>query len=67
MKVSFINGSPKLGTSTSELMITYLTPFIKENEISIYNIRKMDLSEMQFGEITRKRLVKCLFLHSLYM
>ena len=65
MKVSFINGSPKLGTSTSELMITYLTPFIKENEISIYNIRKMDLSEMQFGEITRSEVL--IFAFPLYV
>ena len=33
MKICIINGSPKMGNSTSELLIEYLMPFIKRNEI----------------------------------
>lgn len=41
MKICIINGSPKAGESTSELLIGYLMSFIKENEVITYNVREM--------------------------
>lgn len=51
MKVSIINGSPKAGKSTSELLIQYFLPFIRETEAAVYNVRGMDLSETQLAKI----------------
>ncbi|MBD5082346.1 MAG: hypothetical protein HDT44_11370 [Ruminococcaceae bacterium] len=51
MKICIINGSPKANNSTSELLIGYLMPFIKENEIITYRISKRDFSEIQFSQI----------------
>lgn len=51
MRISIINGSPKTGTSTSELLIKYLVPLIEENEIVAYKISKADLTEIQFENI----------------
>ncbi len=36
MKICIINGNPKVGKNASELLIGYLMPFIKENEITTY-------------------------------
>lgn len=51
MKISIINGSPKASKSISQLLIEYLIPFIGGNETAIYNVCKMELSEMQFSQI----------------
>ena len=51
MKICIINGSPKAGKSTSGLLIGYLMPFIKGNEIITYNVCKMDFSQIQFSPI----------------
>lgn len=51
MKICMINGSPKTSKSISELLIEYLMPLIKGNEIITYNVCKIDFSEMQFSHI----------------
>lgn len=51
MKISIINGSPKGGKSTSELMIGHLTAKISDCEVKIYNICKKILSEEQYTNI----------------
>lgn len=51
MKISIINGSPKPGKSTSELLIQYFKPLLGENRTTVYNICRMDLTEIQFAEI----------------
>ena len=51
MKISIINGSPKLGKSTSELMIDYLFKELGEQEIQIYSIAKTALTNMQITEL----------------
>ena len=51
MKICIINGSPKVGRSTSGLLIGYLMPFIKENEIITYNVCGMDFSRVQYSKI----------------
>lgn len=51
MKICIINGSPKSGKSTSELLIGYLMPFIKGNEIITYNLCEMAFSKAQFSLI----------------
>lgn len=65
MKISVINGSPKLGESTSGLIIKYLIPLIHENEINIYNIKKMNSSKMQFGDIDNSEVL--IFVFPLYV
>lgn len=47
MKICIINGSPKASKSTSELLIEYLMPFIKGNEVVTYNVFKTDFSQIQ--------------------
>lgn len=51
MKISIINGSPKGGKSTSELMIGYLTAGMSDYDVKIYNICKTILSEEQYTNI----------------
>lgn len=51
MKICMINGSPKAGKSTSELLIGYLLPFLKGNEIIMYPMREIDFSQTQFSQI----------------
>lgn len=51
MNISIINGSPKPGKSTTELMIEYLIPFISENTVSIHNINRANWDKIQFAEI----------------
>lgn len=51
MKIIIINGSPKLGDSTSELMIQYLTSAINGHEIISYNVNRAPLTEAQFDEM----------------
>lgn len=51
MRISIINGSPKVGASTSGLLIEYLIPLICGNEIMNYNINKADLTEIQIDKI----------------
>ncbi|NBH15134.1 hypothetical protein D3Z36_13345 [Lachnospiraceae bacterium] len=51
MKISIINGSPKPGKSTTELMIEYLIPFISDNRVSVYHINRTNWDKIQFAEI----------------
>lgn len=52
MKISIINGSPKSGKSTSELMIKYLIPKIcNNNEVEVYNIFKGSLTDSQLTNV----------------
>ncbi|MDD3339854.1 MAG: hypothetical protein PHS82_13485 [Lachnospiraceae bacterium] len=52
MKISIINGSPKLGKSTSELIVEYLTPLIsKNNSIEVFNTNTTALNEGQLSGI----------------
>lgn len=51
MKICIINGSPKTSESTSGLLIGYLMPFIKENEVITYNVCEMVFSKTQFSLI----------------
>lgn len=51
MKISIINGSPKLKKSTSELMIEYLMPFISENRVFVHHINSADWDTIRFAEI----------------
>lgn len=65
MKICIINGSPKASKSTSELLIGYLIPFIKENEIITYNVCETDFSEMQFSQIQSSKVL--IFAFPLYI
>lgn len=44
MKICIMNGSPKTAESTSDLLIEYLTSFLKGNEVVTYNVCKTDFS-----------------------
>lgn len=65
MKICIINGSPKASKSTSELLIGYLTPFIKGNEIITYNLCETDFSEKQFLQIQSSEVL--IFVFPLYI
>ncbi|MDK2586820.1 hypothetical protein QOZ83_13225 [Romboutsia sedimentorum] len=51
MKITLINGSPKLGESTSGLILEYLKPLIEKSTICEYNINKNLPTNEQFNEI----------------
>lgn len=53
MKIGIINGSPKPGESNSGIMIEYISSLIGGQEITIYNIGKVGLTEEQFAEISK--------------
>lgn len=65
MKICIINGSPKASKSTSELLIGYLIPFIRGNEIITYNVTETDFSEMQFSQIQSSEVL--IFVFPLYI
>lgn len=65
MKICIINGSPKTGKSISELLIEYLMPFIKGNEIATYNVCKTDFSATQFSQIQSCKVL--IFVFPLYV
>ncbi len=65
MKICIINGSPKAGKSTSELLIEYLMPFIKGNEIITYKVCKTTLSKTQFSQIQSSKIL--IFAFPLYI
>lgn len=65
MKICIINGSPKTNKSTSELLIGYLIPFIKENEIITYNVCEINLSKAQFSRIQSSEIL--IFAFPLYI
>ena len=65
MKICIINGSPKPGKSTSELLIGYLMPFIKGNEVITYNVCEMDFSKTQFSQIQSSEVL--IFAFPLYI
>lgn len=65
MKISIINGSPKAGNSTSELLIEYLMPFIKDNDIITYKVCKATLSKAQFSQIQSSEVL--IFTFPLYI
>lgn len=52
MRIAMINGSPKLGKSTSGMMLEKMKTFINaEHETTFYNINKNPLNEDQYTEI----------------
>lgn len=57
MRISIINGSPKLGESTSALLIAYLTGFLSGN----YTVYKPNNSEPQISEIVGSDAVVFVF------
>ena len=61
MKICIINGSPKVSKSTSELLIEYLMPFIKGNEIVTYNACKTDFFKTQFSQIQSSEVIVFVF------
>lgn len=61
MKICIINGSPKVSKSTSELLIEYLMPFIKGNEIVTYNVCKTDFFKTQFSQIQSSEVIVFVF------
>lgn len=65
MKISIINGSPKVSKNVSELLIEYLMPYIKGNEIVTYNVCKIDLSKIQFSQIQSSEVL--IFAFPLYV
>ena len=65
MKICIINGSPKASTSTSELLIGYLIPFIKGNEVVRYNVCEIDFSKTQFTQIQSSEVL--IFVFPLYI
>ncbi|MFG6393571.1 MAG: hypothetical protein K1W24_05230 [Lachnospiraceae bacterium] len=65
MKICIINGSPKTSKSISQLLIRYLMPFIKGNEIVIYNLCKIDFSKMPFSQIQSSEVI--IFAFPLYI
>lgn len=65
MKISIVNGSPKAEASTSRLMIEYLTPFIGNNEITVYSIGKKDLTNAQFADMQNSEAL--IFVFPLYI
>ena len=65
MKICIINGSPKSSKSTSELLIGYFMPFIKENGIITFNLHENDFSEMQFAQIRSSEVL--IFVFPLYI
>ena len=65
MKICIINGSPKAGESTSELLIGYLMSFIKENEVITYNVREMFFYNTQFSLIQHSDVL--IFVFPLYI
>ncbi len=65
MKICIINGSPKTGKSTSELLIEYLMPFIKGNEVVTYHLCKRDFSQAQFSQIQSSQVL--IFAFPLYV
>lgn len=65
MKISIINGSPKVGASTSELLIGYFLPFVEQEEVTVYNFNKRELSETQLEQIQHSDAL--IFAFSLYI
>lgn len=65
MKICIINGSPKESKSTSELLIGYLMPFIKGNEVTTYHVCEMDFSKTQFSLIQSSEVL--IFAFPLYI
>ncbi len=51
MNICILNGSPKAGKSTSELLIEYLSAYFGGNETVTFNVCKTHLSEEQFSRI----------------
>lgn len=51
MRISILNGSPKLGKSTSALLIEYFLPNLKEQDVAIYNISRSPLTKEQISEL----------------
>ncbi len=65
MKICIINGSPKAGKSTSELLIGYLMSFIKGNEIVKCNVCETDYSKTLFSQIQSSEVL--IFVFPLYI
>lgn len=65
MKICIMNGSPKTAESTSDLLIEYLTSFLKGNEVVTYNVCKTDFSQAQFSQIQSSNVL--IFAFPLYI
>lgn len=65
MKICIINGSPKKSKSVSELLIEYLMPFVKGNEVVTYNVCRTDFSKTQFSQIQSSEVL--IFVFPLYV
>ena len=51
MKITIINGSPRLEKSNSESAVKIIYPYIKNNEIKLFRIRESESYEAIFEEI----------------
>ena len=65
MKISVINGSPKVGKSNSEILGNYLSSLLKENEIKKYYSISFRLNDENKNEIYNSDVL--IFLFPLYV
>ena len=65
MKISIINGSPKVGKSNSEILGNYLSSLLKENEIKKYYSISFRLNDENKNEIYNSDVL--IFLFPLYV
>ena len=65
MKISIINGSPKVGKSNSEILGNYILPLLKDNEIKKYYSISFRLNDENKNEIYNSNVL--IFLFPLYV
>ena len=65
MKISIINGSPKVGKSNSEILGNYISPLLKDNEIKKYYSISVRLNDKIKNEIHSSDIL--IFLFPLYV
>ena len=65
MKISIINGSPKVGKSNSEILGNYILPLLKDNEIKKYYSISVRLDDKIKNEIHSSDIL--IFLFPLYV
>lgn len=65
MKISIINGSPKVGKSNSEILGNYILPLLKDNEIKKYYSISVRLNDKIKNEIHSSDIL--IFLFPLYV
>lgn len=62
MKISIINGSPKLGNSTSQLIIEYLIPLIDSNNtLVVFDTNRTAFTENRFTNIEDSNAIVFVF------